>query len=268
MALQLNLYGNFPPEILQKNIFCELDDREIACCQQVSKWWKANGSSVLDKREEEAFGKRAWEALGYKIEGKLPNRPANIWKKLDEPCPIYGKEGKKVKETHVLFYRPAQINGKPNTFNRLGELLGEKLGKPSGYKVVLDEIAKLYGEAPVKKGEWLLILIHNDGLLPESRGKTYTEQQALVKAIKGEADTAYQEPNLIDTITWILAKFAKSQERFYSDQPWTYTRLQQTFKDESGTHELVIGGFGSDGLIVRGNYFDNKFQGIGALQKL
>ena len=246
----------FPDEIIQK-IFFTLKDSELGKCHRVCKHWKvlASDEAFLKTRyPATAFGEDKWKAIG-KI-GQVPRLPNNINEILEGPCPIY--PGKKIKETHILAYKPKQVNEQPLTVNNIGKLFPIQ-GKATGYKYIWDAIVTEHGDTPVEKEEWLLM---TKDVLPRSKNKSYIEQQTLVKSLSEKAQAEYQVPQLIDAITCIFAEFVSSETRLYSDNPWTYTRCQE--KTEG--YQVIVGGFARDGLYVDSDFhFDSG--GIGALRK-
>ena len=246
----------FPDEIIQK-IFFTLKDSELGRCHRVCKRWKVLASDEVflkTRYPEAAFGEDKWKAIG-KI-GKVPRLPNNINEILEGPCPIY--EGKKIKDTHILAYKPKQVNVQPLTVNNIGTLFPIQ-GNATGYRNIWSEIITEHGNTPVEKEEWLLM---TKDVLPGSRNKSYTEQQTLVKNLSEKAQAEYQVPKLIDAITCIFAEYASSGTRLYSTDPWTYTRCQEKIRG----YQSIVGGFAPAGLIVD-NYFVGDDIGVGALRK-
>jgi hypothetical protein len=254
-----NLFEILPDEIIQK-IFFPLTDRELGACRVVCRDWQALASdeSFLKSRYTEpavAFGKEKWAHIG-KVE-EVPHLPDNIDDILESPCPIW--EGKKIKETHVLVYKPQQVNDQPHTINNIGKLVLIE-GKATDYRYIWDAIVNEHGNTPVEKGEWVLM---TKDVLPGSRNKSYTEQQTLVRNLSEKAHVEYQVPKLIDAITCIFAEYVSSKTRLYSDTPLTYTRCQEQTKG----FQLVVGGFAPGGLCVIYCHFVCDFGGVGVLRK-
>ena len=255
----------YPPELIQ-HIFSYLEDSELGKCRQVCKQWQALGSdeAFLKKRysePEEAFGKKKWETYIGKIE-EVPHLPREIKKILESPCPIWGKEGKKIKDTHILFYNPQQVNGQSHTVNNIEKLVkSSKEGNATVYRYIFCMIANEYGDTPNEKGEWILM---TKDVLPGSRNKTYDKQQSLVKDLSKKAQVEYLVPKLTEAITGIFAEFVRSGTCLYSNNPWTYTRCQEQIVG----NPLVVGGFAPGGLFICSlSRFGSGNCGVGALRK-
>lgn len=253
-----------PDELIQ-NIFFSLNDSELGKCRQVCKRWQKLASDepflkILYSEPAIAFGKDKWKTYFTDV-GKVPRLPVNINEILESSCPIWGKGGKKIKDTHILFYNPKEINAQPHTINNIGKLVtSPKEGIATGYRYIWEEIIYEHGNTPVKKGEWILM---TKDVLPGSKNKTYTEQKALVEELSMKAQVEYLVPKSNEAITGIFTKYVSSGTRLYSDNPWTYTRCQE---QTQGSH-LAVGGFTSDGLHVTA-LFANGNYGIAAVRKL
>ena len=89
-------------------------------------------------------------------------------------------------------------------------------------------------------------------MLPNSRNKTFSEQEALIKG-------PYAVPGALEAATGILMHHAQTGERLYTDSPDTYTRCQEML---SNGYRVVVGSFGSSGLGV-GIYDGSRFDGHG-----
>ena len=261
MSLTIESLSN---ELIQDYIYSELSDTVLAHCELANRLLQDNANAVWKRRESDGiFGKREWAMQGYEIEGEVEPIPEKMKEALEAPCPIY--PDKKGKETWKVVYKPKTINGQPTTINYFGTLLGAKLNppQPTGYSFIWDEIQQQLGDVPVEKGEWLMILTYGDGLVPESRGKSFSEQQALVKAINEKGQGECQVLHLIDAMTGIFAIFvkSKSQKRLYGDKPLTLPRCQEKIEN----YQLVVGGFAPGGLVVNDDF--DLDHGVGVQRK-
>ena len=96
-------------------------------------------------------------------------------------------------------------------------------------------------------------------VLPESRSKSYSDQQKLVAGLDAREPT-YEVPRTLDAAVCILARFASSKIRLFSN---TYTRCQE----DVGGPQVVVGGFAAGGLYVNYNGCGAYPIGIAALRK-
>jgi len=200
------------------------------------------------------FGKAKWERFFGDV-GVEPPLPKDIIKVLKSPCPYWG--GKRIEETHMLVLIPQTVNGRPLTLNMLQELIQSPQGggHATKYQSYYDVAQKELGDQSVPKSYWALI---TKDVLPNSRNKTYAEQQALIKG-------PYAVPGALETATGILMHHAQTAERLYSDNPKTYTRCQETL---SKGYRVVVGSFGSSGLLVYfGNGLRRDHYGLGGVRK-
>ena len=199
---------------------------------------------------KEAFGPKEWETHFGEV-GKAPPLPKDIEQILNSPCSYFN--GKKVRETHLLTLIPKTVNGQPLTLNSLGELIkSPKKGHSTKYSDYYEITQKEIGGQSVPSSYWALI---TKDVLPNSRSKTYAEQQALIKG-------PYAVPGALEIATGILMHHAQTGERLYSDSPDTYTRCQEKL---SNGYRVVVGSFGSSGLSVSIylNDVDRRLNGCG-----
>ena len=249
-------------EVIQ-HVFSFVDDGTLGKVKQVCKDWLVLATDevflkALYREPAEAFGEEMWKTHIGEIE-QPPRLPLNIKKTLASPCPIW--DGKKIKETHILVYRPERINGKPNTVNNIGKLVPMD-GKPTGYRFICD--VEEHGDTPATEGKWLLM---TKDVLPGSLGKRYADQQELVKQLSQQTGVEYEVPHLLDTITCIFAEYKRSGKYLYGNN--TYTRCQE--RATQGWPQgwpLLAGGFACEGLFVYGSCFNDDDYGVGALRKV
>ena len=203
-----------------------------------------------------AFGKADWERFFGDV-GVEPALPKDIVEVLKSPCPYWG--GKRIEETHLLVLIPQTVNGRPLTLSTLQELIQHPKGGGSvtQYRNYNDHVRKEHGDQPVPRSYWALM---TKDVLPNSRNKTYGEQQALIKG-------PYTVPGVLEMATGILMHHVKGGERLYTDSPDTYTRcLEQVYGNQ---YRVVVGSFGSSGLHVSGSVDDRVggYFGLGGLRK-
>ena len=261
-------FATFPPELIQ-HIFSYLDDSELEKCRQVCKQWQELGSDEIFLKTrysepDEAFGLKKWETLIGKVE-QVPHLHSEIKKILESPCPIH--EGKNIKDTHILFYNPKQVNGQPHTINNIEKLIS-RYG--TGYGMFWKQGRDEHGDTPNKKGEWILM---TRDILPESGNKTYTEQQILIENLSKKAQIEYQAPKLIEAITGIFIEFVNSRTRLYPANSWTTTccqepvydmignKIQSAVGNFSGPLDFLLPGLNITGVVVC------PYAGIGAVRK-
>jgi len=205
-----------------------------------------------------AFGKAEWERYFGEV-GEQPPLPADIGEILSGPCPYW--EGRRVEDTHMLVLIPETVNGAPLTLNSLKELIQRPLegGHNTDYRCYEDNIKNELGDQGASHSYWALM---TKDVLPNSRNKTFSEQQALIQG-------PYVVPGALEAATAILMHHAKGGEKLYPQNPNTYTRCQE--KVSNNLYRVLVGSFGPAGLDVSGggNYFDCRFVnvGLGGLRK-
>ena len=208
-----------------------------------------------------AIGAQAWEQYFGSV-GPEPPLPADIDKILDSACPFW--VGKRVKDTHLLVLIPASVGGRPFTLTLLGELIRSPKGEGyrTEYRPYGNAVQAALGDQSSGSSYWVLML---RDVLPDSRGKTYENQKALVAEHARRKGLPYELPQALEAATAILLHYVRTGERLYGDDPWTYTRCQETVANK---YPVVVGGFSSGGLLVNfrnGDYYDN---GVSCLRKV
>ena len=204
-----------------------------------------------------AFGKAEWERYFGEV-GEQPPLPADIGEILSGPCPYW--EGRRVEDTHLLVLIPQSVNGAPLTLNSLKELIQRPCegGHNTDYGYYNDNIKNELGDQGASHSYWALM---TKDVLPNSRNKTFSEQQALIQG-------PYVVPGALEAATAILMHHAKGGEKLYPMNPTTYTRCQEML---STGYRVVVGSFGSSGLGVLDDY-DVAFRvddggGLGGVRK-
>jgi energy-coupling factor transporter ATP-binding protein EcfA2 len=193
---------------------------------------------------EEAFGAKAWkDYFGVEV-GTAPLLPANIDEILNSSCPFW--PGKQVKDTHLLVLVPATVNSRPFTLDLLGELIKSPQGSGSKTQYRYYDGGTVQEELGAKSpGSSYWVLMTRD-VLPGSRSKTYDAQKELVAAHARRLRLPYKMPDALSAATAILLHHARTGERLYTDDPWTYTRCQE--KVLGNKYPVIVGGFSSGGL--------------------
>ena len=210
---------------------------------------------IIEELSQSWFGKAKWEKYFGDV-GAQPPLPKDIVEVLQGPCPYWG--GKRVEETHMLVLIPKAVNGRALTLNTLQDLIQNPRegGHATKYSSYNDVAKKEIGDQSARSSYWALI---TKEVLPNSRSKTYAEQQALMKG-------PYAVPGALEIATGILLHHAQTGERLYSDSPNTYTRCQENL---SNGYRVVVGSFGSSGLNVFDDHDGSRGGncGLGGLRK-
>jgi hypothetical protein len=207
------------------------------------------------------LGREAWiKHIGDP--GKEPPLSPNIEDILASPCPFW--PGKTVRETHLLVLIPETIDkivdGEreiiPLTLENLDKLIkSTEESEGVGYEFIPDLVIEESEYWPVENSHWVLMTKH---ILPGSENMSYDNQKQMVES------AGYVVPNILEAATAILLQYVCSKLRYFSDDPWTYTRCAE----EIYCTPLIIGGFTKNGLLININDFDDKHFGIAGLLKL
>ena len=187
-----------------------------------------------------AFGAAAWKMYWGDVGVEKP-LPPNIEEILNSPCPFW--PGKKIRETHVLVYKPETVNGQPLSLAFLGELVQKPLqGNATKYEGL--STGTYPPNTPSGNSYWFLM---TRDVIPESRGKSYADQQKLVATRSQKTKIAYEAPNVLDASLAIFSENVRSGTHLYGREPWTFTRCQEKYNAD---YHLVVGGFAPGGLCV------------------
>lgn len=257
--------NDLPPELIFE-IFSYLSLAELGSCLLVSKKWGvlASDEALWKPRlfPAVAFGKRWWAATFGDV-GDEPTLPRNIHKILNSPCPFW--PDKTIEETHALVLIPEAVDGEPLTLNSLEGLVKcPKVGHATGYKYLFcgDVDERELGNQSTPKSHWAFM---TKQLLPESRGKSYADQQALIAKWAQKTHTAYEIPSVLDATVIFFMKYVESKERLLGERSYSYTRCQEM----ASNNQTVVGHASFDGLCVVGvSSQDDENFGIAALRKL
>ena len=219
---------------------------------------RATEEEASPKKKEftrKCFGEIEWGRQFGSV-GEAPPLPDNIEEILDGPCPFF--KAKKVFETHLLALIPAAINEEPLTLDNLEGLIAKpRRGNPTKYEYYESSTKKAHGSTAPDKTHWVLM---TKDVIPGSRAKTYAQQKKLVTKYP-----PYRLPQVREAVICIAMEYIFSQRYIYGQDPWTYTRCQETVAD----WPVVVGGFGSGGLGVYNDNdsYDLEDYGVGFLRE-
>jgi hypothetical protein len=226
-----------------------------------SRQWKAlaSGDSLREKiiARAFAFGKEKWAQYFGDI-GVEPPLPPDIEEILQSPCPYF--EGRTVAQTHMLVLIPETINGKPLNLKNLIELIKEpKDGNKTCFQPIWEKILKEHGDTPITKSRWVLM---TKEVIPGSLNKSFAEQQELIAK-----NSNYSVPTLVEAAVCILMHYVQTGKRLYCDDPYTFTRCQESVEDDEEIWQVIVGGFLRSGLGVNYYRYVSRNVGVGGLRK-
>lgn len=255
-----------------------LDTESVLSMACVSRQWHAFlvhqtdrgipvGALVLRKYalrkyvERHGFGALKWKQYFGGVEKiRLPLKMYDI---LRKSCPFF--KGKRVKDTHILFYMPKEVDGKPLTLNHLEELVKKPKkdsgGNPIQYKEFCDHLKNQYGKQETGAPHWVLM---TRDVISESRNRSFEEQCRLIPPGRD-----YEVSRVLETAVGVFLHYVETGERLLPSTPqWTRARCQE---QASWGGRVVVGGFVKSGLhvdidcyaddISTGVVFSRKFSG-------
>ena len=188
-----------------------------------------------------------------------PCLPADIEEVMDSPCPFW--EGKRVKETHMLVLIPSHVGGKPLTLDYLRELIARpQEGYVTKYRFYSNHAHQAIGSQSPGSSYWVLM---TKDVLPGSRWKSYADQCALVSDHANRTGLPYEVPGALEAAVVTLLHHVRSGKRLYRDNPWTYTRCQESVRNR----QLIVGGFSSGGLSISSSSYGDRNVGVAGLRK-
>ena len=231
------------------------------------------GSSVHDDEQVPipVFGAQEWAQYFGEVGGE-PSLPADIDEILNSPCPFW--PGKTVKDTHLLVLMPSTVDGKAFTLDLLEELAKNpsENGHSTQYFLYDDEVQRSSGDAYPSSSYWILL---TRDVLPGSRSKPYTAQQALVATQTAHIDhTPYKIPHVLEAATAILSHYVRSGHRLYKGTSdalssiATSTRCAE-FLEDTARHPspVTLGRFCSRGLVFLSGFDDDAEFGVSCLRQ-
>ena len=261
---------NLIPGELVLEVFSHLNLATLGtiCC--VSKEWKRLASKPtlwkIAIYREIAFGNDKWaQCFGKDIVkdedsreefSSLPLDIVEDYKRFQSAFPE-----KNAKDSLMLVRLPKTLNGQL-TLKSLGELAKKYFSDSNtGYRFIwsaifVDELE----DKSIDKSRWVLM---TKDVLPESRNKSYAEQQDIVGKLVQKALIGYEIPETLEAAVCILAQYFDSNMRLFSDNPLTYTRCKNKVQD----FQTAVGGFTPTGLCVRYRNSADDSIGVAALRK-
>jgi hypothetical protein len=207
------------------------------------------------------FGVEEWCQYFGEV-GVAPPLPSDIDQTLNGSCPFWTE--KKVRDTHLLVLIPATVNGKPFSLTLLGELVQQAQGGgySTQYRYYGSSTKKQFGAQSPPASYWVLM---TRDVLEDSRGRTYSSQQALLAGHAKRTKLPYELPSVLEAATAILSHYVHSGERLYTDTPCTWTWCRELAHNR---FPVVVGGFSSGGLSVSGSHNDFSYTGYGGVAGL
>ncbi len=249
-----------PSDVIE-NIFSNLSLSELGISSRVCTVWREIAKKQINTFcHENAFGPKEWFFHFGTYLRNVPRLPANIAEILNSSCPIW--PSKKVHETNLLTLIPDTINNQPFTLKILGELIQQpKTGPATQLKHLnLGE----YQDNPVPQSYWILM---SRDVLEGSCNQTYRTQFDQITRLTEKTNVPYAVPKVLEAATSILMYHVSTEQKLYTDSPWTYTRCQEFHTQKMGL-KLVVGGFGSGGLGIGNGWGDGDDIGVSVCRKL
>jgi hypothetical protein len=181
------------------------------------------------------YGADAWGRWNVKVLDVVPEAPQVNLSKRDK----------------ILLYIPQRIsvNGKEKDFTlaALKEISG------GSFCYFSNSVEQQFGDSTA--AGWVLI---DKTVFPESRAQNYATQKKMVE------DEGCRLPSVLEAIVLNLMVFAFTGERLYGQDPWTYTRCAEKV---DGKYPVVVGGFGSAGLVVNDDGDSDSYGAACALRE-
>ncbi len=175
--------------------------------------------------------------------------PLNIIEILNRPCPVVGA-GKKVHETHLLAWVPADL-----TMKRLSAAVGGQAGKVL-WSNWFENHASGYGDKAAGRGRWILI---PERCPPKTLNKSWKDSRQVLKAeypMYEQADALGFAAALIMYERKTAASKDQKGTRLYANQwGWCTDRIADPLWGAAGA-ALLVGNFYADGLDVDLDYPD------------
>ncbi len=244
------------PSDMIENIFSNLSLSELGICSRVCTVWREIAKKQINTFcHENAFGPKEWFIHFGAHLRNVPRLPSNIAEIINSPCLIWSS--KKVHETHLLTLIPDTINNQPFTLKTLGKLIQQpKTGPATQFRSFhLGE----YQDNPVSRSYWVFM---SRDVLEVSRYQSYQTQFDQVDSLAQKTDVPYVAPKVLEAATCILMHHISTGQKLYTDSPWMYTRCQESYSQKKDS-KLVVGGFGSGGLVVYDDFVWDDFVNYG-----
>ena len=251
-----------PPEVVVNHIFSYLNLHELGVSRSVSRIWNKYADTPILWQSaiyrEIAFSSKNWAdwnadlVKDVNMRQEMLSLPKNIAEELRRSA----FPGKSIRETHVLVIMPKGL-----TIKKLGELAKKYFpSNTDGYRYIWSTIVDELGDKPADESIWLLM---TKDVLPGSRSKSYSQQKNIVAELAKKTGVSYQVPTTLEAATCILAEYSRSENRLFSDRPWTYTHCQENVQG----YRMIVGGFAPAGLDVSRDIYVSDDIGVAALRK-
>jgi hypothetical protein len=254
-----------PQEIVIFKIFSNLNLSELAVSRCISKRWNTFASTPTLWKvaiyREIAFSSKNWGlwnediVKGIDFAREYLSFPDNIVEELRYSHQAFPE--KRIRETHVLVRMPKGL-----TLKKLEQFVKKYFSSNSALLTydgpgVVDSLE----DKPIGESFWLLMTTKE---IEGTRNKNYIMQKNIVAELAKTARVSYDIPTTLEAATCILAEYARSQKRIFSDNPWTYTRCQESIDD----NQVIVGGLTPAGLIITGEVsYNYESIGVAALRK-
>jgi hypothetical protein len=215
------------------------------------------------------FGSRDWRRYFGEV-GEEPPLPAYMDEILRSPCPFW--PDKAVQDTHLLVLVPSTVDGEAFNLDLLRRLVQHPRGggHSTQYFLYDSEVQRSLGDAYPSSPYWILL---TRDVLPGSRNKPYTAQQALVAARTYDiACPSYEIPRVLEVATAILSHYVRSGERLYEGGgdalPSTSTCCAEVLGDATGQQSpATVGRFCAGGLVFLTGFDNDVESGISGLRQ-
>lgn len=250
-----------PPEVVVNHIFSYLNLHELGVSRSVSRTWNQCASDPILWQSaiyrEIAFSSKNWAEWNTDLVKDVDMRQEmlSLPKNIAEELRRSAFPGKSIRETHVLVRMPKGL-----TIKKLGELAKKYFPSNTGYRYIWPAIVDKSGDKAVDESVWLLM---TKDVLQGSRSKSYSQQKNIVAELAETTGVPYQVPTTLEAATCILAEYSRSENRLFSDSPWTYTRCQENVQG----FQMDVGGFAPAGLSVYYDHYVSGSIGVAALRK-
>ena len=173
-----------------------------------------------------------------------PPLPAEVTPELlNSECPL-SKDGRLVKDTHVLVLVPKELDGSPLTLNSIRERAEKVCTDRSMDRAFYEQDwydDESFANTATKESHWALIPTVE---LPDSTNKTDSAQLEELKKYP-----EYETVPVIDQVLSIELPYLKNHGNADYQRPFEnmYGRCEE--RDSDG-YRVYVGGFGSSGLLV------------------
>ncbi|MGA0242455.1 MAG: putative Ig domain-containing protein [Candidatus Marinamargulisbacteria bacterium] len=185
--------------------------------------------------------------------------------------------GKKVYETHLLYFFPSTCSGNDVTIRSQAALWSTNTGtmpysdhaklrvtsfsSQPDYEVQFQTAD--WSNRNADNHQWVLLYVGDpnieNGAIPGSRRKSWSDQQALFNS---KNDGNYEIVKPIELVTGVMMKYIKTGEKIISDDPRTSLRtINEWTRYGHPEYRLVIGPFDNDGPYFAGNGKSDDYAG-------